>query len=511
VKKISLGLILLALLNFSNFAQTEKIDGKKPISESASKVVSTTKSKIQNDEPPYVNKVLPNGLEVIVLPDSSVPIVTIELVARNGSFTEPLELNGLSHLYEHMFFKTNKALAVYRCELLSKTGNLQRYAQYGCAEKMKSKAEVGNVDYFNEIDRYGYTQNGTTNEEHVNYFFTTTSAGLPTLMRYMRDAVRFPLFDEDEFQREIQVVIGELERNESNPFYYLDRTLMDKLFYKYPTRKRPGGTRETVLSATTEKMRTIQNRYYVPNNMALIVTGDTEAEKVFRLAEELFGSWERRKTEPFVEFPLVEHPPLPKSEGIIVEQPIQNVIVQIGWHGPSIGKDDASTYAADVFSYIVEQPNSRFSRAMIDSGLAVETNVHYYTQRNVGPIRVTLVTSPEKAKNALSKLYSEISQFTNPDYFTDEELENAKSLIEASNLFDREKLSEYSHILGFWWSSTGIDYYRGYHKNLRAVSRQDINRYIKTYIHDKNHIGVALLSPESQRVAKLTAQDLIGK
>src|ERR1700750_2651300 len=55
------------------------------------------------------NKVLSNGLEVIVLEDHAVPLVTVELAVKNGSYTEPPELNGLSHLYEHMFFKANRA------------------------------------------------------------------------------------------------------------------------------------------------------------------------------------------------------------------------------------------------------------------------------------------------------------------------------------------------------------------------------------------------------------------
>jgi zinc protease len=54
---------------------------------------------------------LPNGLEIIVLEDHSVPLVTIELAVKNGSYTEPPEFNGLSHLYEHMFFKQNRAVA----------------------------------------------------------------------------------------------------------------------------------------------------------------------------------------------------------------------------------------------------------------------------------------------------------------------------------------------------------------------------------------------------------------
>ncbi len=61
---------------------------------------------------PLVNKVLANGLEVIVLEDHSVPLVTVEMAVRNGSFTEPPELNGLSHLYEHMFFKPSHEIVM---------------------------------------------------------------------------------------------------------------------------------------------------------------------------------------------------------------------------------------------------------------------------------------------------------------------------------------------------------------------------------------------------------------
>ena len=379
-----------------------------------------------------------------------------------------------------------------------------------CVNPLKLKSQIGSLAYLNDSDQLSIF-NGTTREEVVNYFYTTTSPYLASAIRLVNDAVRYPTFDEQDFKEEIQVVIGEIDRNESNPFFYLNRTLMDKLFYKYPTRKNALGTRETVQSATTEKMRTIQSRYYVPNNSALVVTGDVVPNDVFKFAEQSFGSWERRKVDPFTDFPLVEHPPLPKSEGYIVEQPVQNVLINIGWHGPSIGKDDAATYAADVFSYILSQPNSRFQRAMVDSGLTVGADINYYTQRNVGPISLTLVTTPGKAKAALKAVHLQIAQFDKPNYFTNEELESAKTILESRDLFDREKPSEYSHTLGFWWSSTGIDYFRGYYKNLRAVSRAETNRYVKTYIQGKPNVGIALISAESQKAANITPEDLIGK
>ncbi|MEQ1646772.1 MAG: insulinase family protein, partial [Pyrinomonadaceae bacterium] len=240
-----------------------------------------------------------------------------------------------------------------------------------------------------------------------------------------------------------------------------------------------------------------------------VVTGDVKPEEIFAQAEKLFGDWPKAE-DPFIKFPLVEHPPLTKSEGVIVSQPVQSILIMVGWQGPSIGKDDAGTYAADVFSFILRQPNSRFQRALVDSKLAAGADLGYYTQRNVGPIQASMATTPDKAKAAAKALYAEIAQFDKPDYFTDEELENAKSLLEADDLFGREKLSEYAHTLSFWWSTTGIDYFRGYHKNLRATTRADISKYVKTYIQNKPHIGLALISPEQQAIAKLTPEDLIG-
>src|SRR5437870_2103674 len=230
------------------------------------------------------SKVLANDLEVVVLEDHSVPIVSIELAVRNGSFTEPPELNGLSHLYEHMFFKANRAIA-----------NQEQYLQ--------------------TIGQLGIVYNGVTQEEVVEYYFTTTSPNLRSAMNFMRDAARYPLFEDKEFDRERQVVIGEIDRNESEPGYYLNKEMNDRLFYKYASRKEPLGNRQTVSTATTAMMRLIQSRYYVPNNSALVVTGDVQADDIYRMAQEFFGDWPRREKDPFAEFPLVEHPALARSEG----------------------------------------------------------------------------------------------------------------------------------------------------------------------------------------------------
>lgn len=426
------------------------------------------------------NQTLANGLEIIVLEDHSVPLVTLELAVKNGSYTEPPELNGLSHLYEHMFFKANRAVA---------------------------NAE----DYLRTIGQLGIAYNGTTREEVVDYYFTTTTPNLRTAMQFMRDSVRYPLFEQGEFEREREVVIGEMDRNESNPFFYLNKEMNARMFSKYTSRKNPLGNRQTVSTATTDMMRLIQSRYYVPNNSALVITGDVNPEEIFKMAQDLYGDWPRREKDPFVEFPLVEHPPLAKSEGLVITQPVQNVIIDIGWHGPSIGKDNPSTYAADVFSFILTQPNSRFQRALVDTGLVNGVSIGYYTQRNVGPIQIVAQTSPDKARAAIKAIYNEVAHFNDKDYFTDDQLESAKALLEADDLYSREKLSEYSHTLSFWWASTGLDYFRGYLGRLRATSRADISRYVTTYIQGKPHVGLALIASEAQQKIKIEPAELIGQ
>lgn len=476
---ISLAIILSLLAPLSWSPNAAYVVAQEKQRKATVATTAAAPARVARPQSQFVNRTLENGLEIVVLEDHSVPLVTVEIAVKNGSYTEPPELNGLSHLYEHMFFKANRALA-------------------------------DQEEYIEKVYQIGMVYNGQTQEEIVNYYFTTTSLNFGTALRFMRDAIRYPLFDETEFAREKEVVIGELDRHESNPGFYLNEAMINRLFYKYPSRKNPGGNRETVAKATTDVMRMIQQRYYVPNNSALVITGDVSPEDVFQEAQELFGDWPRAE-DPFIKYPMVEHPPLEKSVGAIVRQDVQNVIINLGWQGPSIGKDNAATYAADVFSFILRQPNSRFQRALVDTGLVTGANLGYYTQRNVGPIQLGAQTTPEKARAALKAIYAEISHFGDNDYFTDEQLESAKALLEADDLFSREKLSEYAHTLSFWWASTGLDYFRGYQDNLRKTSREDINRYVTQYIVGKPHVGLVMMSDQAQAVAHLTPEELIGQ
>jgi zinc protease len=255
-------------------------------------------------------------------------------------------------------------------------------------------------------------------------------------------------------------------------------------------------------------MRQIQRKYYLPNNTAVVVAGDVDTAEIFRLAEEIFGDWPRGE-DPFLLDPIPRHPPLERDAVAIVHQPVNAATIQFGYHGPSTDTDPAATYAADVFSFILRQPNSRFSRELVDSGLTTGASLSYYTQRNVGPIALMAQTTPDRLKEAITAINQQIALFTTPDYFTEEELESAKTLLDVNEIYDREKPSEYAHTVSFWWASTGLDYYETYVERLRRVTRADIARYVKTYLWKKPRVVAVLLSEADHQRIGLREADLL--
>jgi zinc protease len=414
--------------------------------------------------PPVQQHRLSNGLEILVVESHALPLVTIEIAAKNGSMTEPPNYNGLSHLYEHMFFKANRVIP-----------NQEAYL-----ERMRE---------------LGMQFNGSTGTERVNYYFTTTSDHLRDSMVFMRDAIVSPLFDPKELEQEKQVVVGEIDRNESSPYYHFQHEVSKHVWYKYPSRKDPLGNRKTVLAATREQLKTIQKRYYIPNNSVLAVTGDVRAADIFQQADTLYQEW-KPGPDPFKLFPLAQHPPLKKKEVVLVQQPVETVSLDIVWHGPStVGDGVELTYAADLLSSALAEPSSPFEKVLVDSGACVRASFSWASQRNVGPINLVLEATPEKVDPCVTAALNELPKMKASDYFADEDLRNAAHRLEVDQALERERPSELSHVLTYWWCSADLNYYLAYVDNVKKATRADIARFLDTYVLNKPFVFGAMVSP----------------
>jgi zinc protease len=422
---------------------------------------------------------LTNGLEVIIVENPGVPLVTMEVVVRNGAFTQTPAFEGLAHLYEHMIFGAN--------------------VHYPQAE-----------DFLARLSELGADYNGRTSEEAVNYWLTLAADSIEPAMRALASALRAPSFRQDELEREREVVIGEYDRNESNPFYHLQRAVDRALWTTAWSRKNPLGERKVIQSTTPAQMREIQRKYYVPNNTALIITGAVSAQRAFWLTQEIFGDW-KRAPDPFAIDPIPPVLPLSGNAGVIVEQPVGTVLVMLRWHGPSARGDVAATYAADVFSDVLNQDGSRFKRKLVDGGLFQSIQVHYYTLNHTGPITILGETTPEKLRPALAALEAELDRVDDPDYYTPAELETVTRRRIADTMFQLERSSGFAHQLAFWWSVTGLDYFLGYVDAMARQTPAELRAYARKYIVGQPHVTGVLLSSQARRKLGLTGEELANR
>ena len=414
----------------------------------------------------YYWQKLDNGLEVVVIENHKVPLATIEIAVKNGAYTEGPEYSGLSHLFEHMFFKANK--------------------DYPDQEKfLKRTQELGAI------------WNGTTGEERVNYFFTFDKDSLEAGLKFMNAAIRFPIYREEDMQKERPVVDGEFQRAESDPNFQLWYEVSKKMWGDLMTRKNPIGDHDIINSATPAKMMIIKDKYYLPNNSLLVICGDVNPQRAFAMAKNIFSDWQSSGVDPHKKYPIPEFAPLAKTEYFIKESSIaQNPQMMFMWQGPDTRNDSVSTIAADVFSKILSLNSSKWQQALRDKGLATAAEVGYQTARYVGPIVVYVTPIPGKMKECYAEVMNQIKHWSDADYFSDADLAKAKAGLKRQKIRQEEKPSSLASQLTYNWASTSLDYMTDYFDAMDKVTRGDIQRYINRYVTGKPYVAGLIINKE---------------
>jgi zinc protease len=384
-----------------------------------------------------------------------------------GAYTEDEKFNGLTALYQSMLLRGNKDYADQQ-------------------------------DFNYHAGGLGIQQDNTlTSEEYSRWYFTLPKSNLELGLNFMNSGVRFAKINPEELEKEKQIEDEQLKQKESGPYFALSSAMIHHLWGDLYCRKSAIGSHEAILSATTSLMDSIKNKYYYPNNAILIVGGDVLHDNVFALAEKIYGEWKKSTFDPFKKWPIPEFRPLSKSDYFIVESPLSKTpVISINWQGPDTRGDISSTYAADVFSYIVNQKSSKLCAALEQSGLAHSITIGYLTLKHVGPITLFVAPNPSKIKECMDELQIQLSLMDNDDYLTDEQIETAKRMLEIKKVRQEEITSDYVHTLSFWWASASLDYFFDYNDKLEKVSRADLKAYVTKYIKNRPYCAGLLISPE---------------
>ncbi|MEZ6185174.1 MAG: insulinase family protein [Planctomycetota bacterium] len=412
----------------------------------------------QAGEPVLDVSELGNGLDLIVVEKHNAPLVTIEIAVKTGSFTETPDTNGLSHLYEHLFFKGNAALPTQDA-------------------------------YMRRVRELGISFNGTTSTERVNYFITLPSRNFAAGMEFMADAILHPLFNEDELVQERKVVIGEYDRNEATPSHYLFKATREALYGEQAYRKNPLGERHVILSATQETMYDFQSTYYLPNNAALFVVGDVNPTEVKVLTERLLGARRWASGPDPHALPREPLPRLGQSQAFFVAHPAaRTVTLAATWPGPDVGRDERATFVADVWGTLCGLPSARLQRAFRDSATTNGVRLGYYTQREGGEVSANAQVRDGKVQEARALLFQELTAMAEPGYWTEQELALAKRELRIDRAYSAEAGADFSHTLSFWWASSSLDYYRRYLDAVDAVTPDELAGFVRNYVLGRPHV-----------------------
>lgn len=212
----------------------------------------------------YERYVLPNGLEVILHRDPTVPIVATNVWYHVGSGDETPGKSGFAHLFEHMMFQGAK--------------------------------HIGNDVHFKILQEIGGTGiNGTTNPDRTNYFETVPSHQLETALWLESDRMGYmlDLLDEKSLANQRDVVRNERRQRYDNVPYGRERFVVAEALYPegHPYRYLTIGRHEDLEAASVEDVSNFFKKWYVPSNATLAIAGDFQPEQAKELVNKWFGGF----------------------------------------------------------------------------------------------------------------------------------------------------------------------------------------------------------------------------
>ena len=220
---------------------------------------------------PVKEKTLSNGLRVYVVAYDSPGLVAYYSVVRTGSRNEvEAGKSGFAHFFEHMMFR-----------------GTARYSQ----------------DAYNAvIKEMGADSNAFTSDDLTVYHILAGKTALPRIVEIEADRFQHLQYKEPDFQKEARAVLGEYNKNASNPIEKMVEVLYDNAYSTHTYKHTTMGFLKDIENMPNEfgYSRQFFDRYYRPDNVTLLVAGDVDADTVFGLVEKEYGAWKRGPARPTV-------------------------------------------------------------------------------------------------------------------------------------------------------------------------------------------------------------------
>ena len=462
---------------------------------------------------------LDNGLKVYMTVNKETPRIQTYIAVKVGGKNDPAETTGLAHYFEHLMFKGSEQFgtADYAAEkpLLDQIEAL--FEVYRVTEDEAERAElyrqIDSISYVasdlfipNEYDKLmsvigAEGTNAYTSTDMTVYVEDIPSNQIENWARIEADRFMHPVIR--GFHTELETVYEEKNMSLTNDFRKSLEAMDGILFADHPYGTQTVlGTQEHLKNPSVTNIKNYHKTYYVPNNMAICLSGDFDPDEMLSIIEKYFGQMEPNTELPEVDFEtktVIESPVSKEVYGLDAEN------LMIGWKYPGAGTQEA--LVADVVSYIL----SNGSAGLIDLNLNQQQKVlgaqaMSYTRPDAGEFLIMANPKHDQTLDEVKDLVlAEIAKLRAGEF--DEALltgtiNNMKlrqmRMLESNS--DRADMFVQSFINGTDWADevAWID-------NLSKVTKQDVIDWANNYLGENNYAIIYKRQGEDKTVQKVSA------
>ncbi|MBM3406158.1 MAG: insulinase family protein [Betaproteobacteria bacterium] len=427
-------------------------------------------------------RVLANGLKVLVKEDRRAPTVVHLIVYRAGSIDEVNGRTGVAHALEHMMFKGTRT--------------------------------VPSGEFSRRVAAMGGRENAFTTRDYTGYFQQIPSKRLAEVMALEADRMTNLVLSAEAFATEREVVIEERRlRTEDRARARVFEQLMAVAFTASPTRQPVIGWMSDLQSMTVPDLDEWYRTWYAPGNATLVVVGDVSATDVFALAERHYGAIAPRA------LPARKPQDEPQQMGMrsaVVKAPAETAFLLMGFRVPRLERIDGSIepYALEMLSEVLAgDENGRFTRELVRQQRIADSAGAGYGLTGRGPGLFTLSGVPAAGRTVaeVQKALREQVARVAADGVDERELERIRIGYVASRVYQRDSLmSQAMELAGLEMSGLSHADADRLLERVRAVTSEDVKAVAARYFGDDG-LTVVTLDPQPLSGARPAQRGFSGR
>lgn len=416
---------------------------------------------------------LDNGLKLIVKTDNRAPVAVVQVWYKVGASYEYDGITGVSHALEHMMFKGTKDLAPGKFSEL--------------------------------VAAKGGEENAFTSADYTAYFQTWAAENVPLSFEIEADRMRNLLLLEDEFKKEIRVVLEERRlRTDDNPQALLWEASRAAAFQTSPYRQPVIGWAADIQNMAIDDLADWYRRWYAPNNAVVVVVGDVDPESTRQAAIQYFGPLKAQQLKP-----PKQRPETPQNglKTITLKSPKTRVpYLMMSYKAPSIvdtlgeqaSVEEWEVYALDVLASTLDGGGSaRLPKELVrNKQIATSVGSNYSSGTRLATLfSFTGSPAPDHSLDDLESAIRDEIKRLQEQAPTEQELSRIKTQVVADTIYERDSLFYQGMIIGSL-EAVGIDWrlYEQYVDKIKAVTGEQVQAVAKKYLRDEQ-LTIAKLLP----------------